>query len=85
MELFGYTVHLLVLVILLSYAAYRQHQREQRTSLVLRPPEEANQLEILDDEIHDFDQETTADTYYGFRRSFLVVYSLAIAADWLQV
>jgi hypothetical protein len=47
--------------------------------------DEANRLDLMDDEIHDFNHETTAERYFNFRSKFLWAYGLAIAADWLQV
>ncbi|KAM0336161.1 hypothetical protein ACHAPQ_004436 [Fusarium lateritium] len=46
--------------------------------------DEANRLDLMDDEIHDFNHETTAERYFNFRSRFLWAYGLAIAADWLQ-
>ncbi|KAH7262845.1 hypothetical protein BKA59DRAFT_39989 [Fusarium tricinctum] len=78
-----YTATLLILFILLIFAAYR-HYTHAVSGLVLMSADEANRLDLMDDEIHDFNHETTAERYFNFRSKFLWVYGLAIAADWLQ-
>jgi hypothetical protein len=79
-----YTATLFILFILLIFAAYR-HYTHALSGLVLMSADEANRLDLMDDEIHDFNHETTAERYFNFRSNFLWVYGLAIAADWLQV
>ncbi|CAJ0541028.1 Ff.00g078450.m01.CDS01 [Fusarium sp. VM40] len=78
-----YTATLILLFILLAFAAYR-HYTHALSSLVLMSADEANRLDLMDDEIHDFNHETTAERYFNFRSKFLWTYGLAIAADWLQ-
>jgi hypothetical protein len=79
-----YTSTLVILFILLIFAAYR-HYMHALSGLVLMSADEANRLDLMDDEIHDFNHETTAERYFSFRSNFLWAYGLAIAADWLQV
>lgn len=67
-------------------AAATQHFRRNAVEHSLLPGnDEQGYYEVLDDELHDLDHDTTADRYYAFLNRFLPVYVLAIAADWLQV
>ncbi|KAF4333861.1 major facilitator superfamily domain protein [Fusarium beomiforme] len=46
--------------------------------------DEAYRFDMIDDEIHDINHESTGDRYYNFRSNFVLVYGLAMAAEWLQ-
>lgn len=79
-----YVASLTLFILLLIAAVYWEfHQDNGRESPA--DTEEVHQLQILDDEIHDIDRETTADRYHDFRSQFLTIYGLVVAADWLQV
>jgi MFS transporter, MFS domain-containing protein family, molybdate-anion transporter len=79
-----YTITLIILIIPLIFASY-SHHRYVTLKLVRGSGEEASRLDMIDDEIHDVDHESTHDRYYNFRNKFLWVYGLAMAAEWLQV
>lgn len=79
-----YIASLTLLTLILVIAAYWKSTQDNGEASLFSSPED-HQLEMLDEEIHDIDRETTADRYHGFRQQFLIVYGLAIAADWLQV
>jgi hypothetical protein len=79
-----YTITLIIVTIPLIFASY-WHHRHVTSKLVRGSADEANRLDMIDDEIHDIDHESTGDRYYNFRNKFLWVYGLAMAAEWLQV
>lgn len=79
-----YLINLIISAVLLVIAACWHHKRTS-TGLQLIPQGEAHQFDVIDDEIHDLDHDTTADRYFNFRNQFLQVYGLVMAADWLQV
>ncbi|KAM5524084.1 major facilitator superfamily domain containing protein 5 [Fusarium oxysporum f. sp. phaseoli] len=78
-----YTITLIIVTIPLIFASY-WHHRHVTSKLVRGSADEANRLDMIDDEIHDIDHESTGDRYYNFRNQFLWVYGLAMAAEWLQ-
>ncbi|KAI6783439.1 uncharacterized protein J7T54_004466 [Emericellopsis cladophorae] len=78
-----YTASLTVHVLLLLAAGYWKTFQDSKDILVVQSLNE-REIELLDDEIHDIDRETTADRYHDFRLQFLSVYGFAVAADWLQ-
>ncbi|TXC04898.1 hypothetical protein FocTR4_00002170 [Fusarium oxysporum f. sp. cubense] len=78
-----YTITLIIVTIPLIFAPY-WHHRHVTSKLVRGSADEANRLDMIDDEIHDIDHESTGDRYYNFRNQFLWVYGLAMAAEWLQ-
>ena len=80
----SYVITLTISVTLLAVAASWQH-KQTSTSLQLIPQTELHQFDIIDNELHDFERDTTADRFYSFRNQFLLVYGLVMAADWLQV
>ena len=79
-----YVASLTLLIILLLAAGYWKANQDGKDISLVKDLNE-QEIELLDDEIHDIDRETTADRYHDFRLQFLTVYGLAIAADWLQV
>ena len=79
-----YLSTLVVLVLPLIGATYWKWNFNDAQSNLFATPED-QQLQIIDEEIHDIDCETTLDRYHSFLLRFLPVYGLAIAADWLQV
>lgn len=79
-----YTITLIIVSIPLISASY-WHHRHVTSKAVGGSADEANRLDMIDDEIHDIDHESTGDRYYNFRNKFLWVYGLAMAAEWLQV
>ncbi|KAI1012628.1 hypothetical protein LB504_008515 [Fusarium proliferatum] len=78
-----YTITLIVLIIPLIFASY-WHHRHVTLKVVRASAAEAGRLDMIDDEIHDIDHDSTGDRYYNFRNKFLWVYGLAMAAEWLQ-
>ncbi|SCO08631.1 uncharacterized protein FFB20_13086 [Fusarium fujikuroi] len=78
-----YTITLIILIIPLIFASYRHH-RHVTLKVVRASAAEAGRLDMIDDEIHDIDHDSTGDRYYNFRNKFLWVYGLAMAAEWLQ-
>ncbi|SCO27189.1 uncharacterized protein FFMR_00068 [Fusarium fujikuroi] len=78
-----YTITLIILIIPLIFASY-WHHRHVTLKVVRASAAEAGRLDIIDDEIHDIDHDSTGDRYYNFRNKFLWVYGLAMAAEWLQ-
>ncbi|CVL02585.1 uncharacterized protein FMAN_00089 [Fusarium mangiferae] len=78
-----YTITLIVLIIPLIFASY-WHHRHVTLEVVRASAAEAGRLDMIDDEIHDIDHDSTGDRYYNFRNKFLWVYGLAMAAEWLQ-
>lgn len=79
-----YITSLSFLILLLLVAAYWKAKEDSNDVSLINSLDE-HEIELLDDEIHDIDRETTADRFHEFRLQFLMVYGLAIAADWLQV
>ncbi|KAF4946325.1 hypothetical protein FGADI_11276 [Fusarium gaditjirri] len=77
-----YTITLIVFIIPLIFASYWYHRHV--TLAVVRGSADESSREMIDDEIHDIDHESTGDRYYNFRNRFLWVYGLAMAAEWLQ-
>ncbi|KLO86429.1 uncharacterized protein LW93_11204 [Fusarium fujikuroi] len=78
-----YTITLIILIIPLIFASY-WHHRHVTLKVVRASAAEAGRLDMIDDEIHDIDHDSTGDRYYNFRNKFLWVYGLAMAAEWLQ-
>ncbi|KEY75016.1 hypothetical protein S7711_01357 [Stachybotrys chartarum IBT 7711] len=78
-----YAVNLVVLIGLLTSAAYAQHRRT-KTKLIPELERGARQLKVVDEGSEDFHRDTTTPRFFGFCTTFLVGYGLAIAADWLQ-
>ncbi|KFA77473.1 hypothetical protein S40288_08706 [Stachybotrys chartarum IBT 40288] len=79
----SYTTSLLILISLLIISSWWHHKGTSE-KLALVPEDEADRFNIIDEEIHDLDHDTTADKYFDFRNQFLFVYGLVMAADWLQ-
>ncbi|EWY80729.1 hypothetical protein FOYG_16657 [Fusarium oxysporum NRRL 32931] len=78
-----YTITLIILIIPLIFASY-WHHRHLTLTVVRGSADESSRLDMIDDEIHDIDHESTGDRYYNFRNQFLWVYGLAMAAEWFQ-
>ena len=80
----SYVITLIISVTLIVVAASWQH-KQTSIQLQLIPQTELHRFDIIDNELHDFERDTTADRFYSFRNQFLLVYGLVMAADWLQV
>ncbi|SCV50603.1 uncharacterized protein FFB14_11522 [Fusarium fujikuroi] len=78
-----YTITLIILIIPLIIASYLHH-RHVTLKVERASAAESGRLDMIDDEIHDIDHDSTGDRYYNFRNKFLWVYGLAMAAEWLQ-
>ncbi|KAF5679389.1 major facilitator superfamily domain-containing protein [Fusarium heterosporum] len=78
-----YVVTLAILIVPLTFAAYWHHDHAL-SKLVLISADEVNRLDMMDDEIHDVNHETTAERFFSFCNNFLWVYGLVMAAEWLQ-
>ncbi|RBA11150.1 hypothetical protein FPRO05_04323 [Fusarium proliferatum] len=78
-----YTITLIILIIPLIIASYLHH-RHVTLQVERASAAESGRLDMIDDEIHNIDHDSTGDRYYNFRNKFLWVYGLAMAAEWLQ-
>ncbi|KAH7182099.1 hypothetical protein DER46DRAFT_642006 [Fusarium sp. MPI-SDFR-AT-0072] len=78
-----YTITVIILIIPLIFASY-WHHKHVTLKVVRGSADESGHLDMIDDEIHDVDHESTGDRYYNFCNKFLWVYGLAMAAEWLQ-
>ncbi|KAF5704516.1 major facilitator superfamily domain-containing protein [Fusarium globosum] len=78
-----YTTTLIILIIPLIFASYLHH-RHVTLKVERASAAESGRLDMIDDEIHDIEHDSTGDRYYNFRNKFLWVYGLAMAAEWLQ-
>ncbi|KAF5965936.1 major facilitator superfamily domain-containing protein [Fusarium bulbicola] len=78
-----YTITLIIVVIPLIFASF-WHHRHVALKVVRASAAESSRLDMIDNEIHDIDHESTGERYYKFRCKFLWVYGLAMAAEWLQ-
>ena len=76
-----YAIALFLFSCLLVGAAY--WQPPGRLSLINRSGSE--QLDVIDDELHNIESDSTAIRFYKFRTRYMQIHGLAIAADWLQV
>ncbi|KAF4993971.1 hypothetical protein FGRMN_6102 [Fusarium graminum] len=78
-----YVVTLAILIVILTFAAYWHHDHAL-SKLFLISADEVNRLDMMDDEIHDVNHETTAERFFSFCNNFLWVYGLVMTAEWLQ-
>jgi MFS transporter, MFS domain-containing protein family, molybdate-anion transporter len=83
--MYSYVASLLLFLILLGGAAYWQHHHHLAGRLSLIKPDGSEELDAIDDELHDIDSDSTSNRYFQFLNRFFLGHGLATAADWLQV